>query len=91
MSNDPSILFVKPRAISARDKKALSTVGVVVVETEDPAAVKFVRAGFEIEGGLLLTAALDSIRNASFSSVREAFATRMCAAIISSQQKKGAS
>lgn len=48
MSADPPILFVKPGAIQKRDKSALSKAGVIVVEVDDPNAIKFVRAGAEI-------------------------------------------
>lgn len=34
---DPTILFVKPNAISAKDKAALRKAGVIVVEVENPA------------------------------------------------------
>ncbi len=42
--SDASVLFVKPQSISDADKRRLSRNGIVVVEIDDPAAVKFVQA-----------------------------------------------
>ena len=61
--SEPTILFVKPKAISARDKKALQGAGVIVVEVEDPQAVKLVRAGYELPNGGLLVAAMQAMQN----------------------------
>lgn len=83
--SDPVILFVKPNAISPRDKKALSTAGVIVVEVDDPQAVKLVRASVELDGGALLRAAAQAMTHvragAYASDVREAFAKAICAAL----------
>lgn len=58
---DPTILFVKPKAISNADKKALKSAGVIVVEVEDPQAVKFVRAGTELSASALLLCAMEAM------------------------------
>ena len=83
MSGDPSILFVKPKAISLRDKKALKEAGVIVIEIDDPDSARLVKAGVEIEGGALLRAAADAIMNASITTgtPRELFGKAVCAAI----------
>jgi hypothetical protein len=60
--SDPAILFVKPQAISDRDKKALQKAGVIVVEIADPASVKFTRAAAEISGSEMLMVALRAIK-----------------------------
>jgi hypothetical protein len=77
--NDPSILFVKPKAISAADKRTLKNVGVIVVEVDDPSAVKFVRAGYEIETTAILRAAVKAVRSNSTSI--DAFGRAMCAVL----------
>lgn len=51
---DPSILFIKPGAILAEDKAALKEAGVIVVETDDPASIKLIRAGMELSHSDLL-------------------------------------
>lgn len=79
--SDPAILFVKPKAISQRDKKSLSAAGVIVVEVEDPNAVKFVRAAAELSSTSLLAAATDAIHAAGFDSVKVAFAKGVIQAI----------
>lgn len=65
--NDPAILFVKPRAISAKDKKALQAAGVVVIEVENPGEIKFTRAHAELSGTEMLTAALKAIATNTYS------------------------
>ena len=59
--NDPAILFVKPKAISNADKKALRSAGVIIVEIDNPTEVKFVRAGYEIGGSEMLQCAARAI------------------------------
>ena len=59
--SDPSILFVKPGAISAEDKSTLKESGVIVVEIGDPSAVKFIKASTELSGGDILRAACEAI------------------------------
>lgn len=81
--SDPSILFVKPRAISSKDKKVLQSAGVIVVEVDDPASAKFVRAGTEVDGGAILKAAAYAIANAGHANgtAKELFGNAVCAAI----------
>lgn len=84
--SEPTILFVKPAAISAPDKDALKSAGIIVIEIDDPASAKFVRAGPELTGGELLRAACEAIYNTPAGnyarSVREAFAEAIAAAVI---------
>lgn len=79
--SDPAILFVKPKAISAKDKKALGAAGVIVVEVEDPSAVKFTRAAAELSSGDMLRIAAKTIRENGLGSTREAFARLICLAL----------
>jgi hypothetical protein len=83
MNGDPSILFVKPKAISTKDKEALHDAGVIVVEVDDPSAVKLVRPVAEIEGGEILRAAARAIATAGTlaGTAREIFAKELCEAI----------
>ena len=60
---DPSILFVKPGAISADDKAELKSVGIIVVEIDDPGSVKFIRAGVEIASSDLLGIAMRAMKD----------------------------
>jgi len=60
---EPAILFVKPGSVKPSDKGRLSKAGVIVVEIEDPAAVKFIRAGMELSSGALLAAAAHALNN----------------------------
>lgn len=79
---DPAILFVKPQAISQRDKKMLQGAGILIVEINDPQNAKFIRARTEIFGGEMLTIACSVIGNNSSAMVREAFAKAICDAVI---------
>lgn len=79
---DPSILFVKPAAISDKDKRALKSAGVIVVEIDDPQNAKFVRAGVELEGGAILHAAARAIADTGYGNdVKAAFGRAVCEAI----------
>jgi hypothetical protein len=60
--SDASVLFVKPQAISDRDKRRLERNGIVVVEIEDPDAVKLVKAGYELSHSDLLAAAARALK-----------------------------
>lgn len=52
------IFVCKPGAISAEDRTALREAGVVVVELDNPADFRMVRAQPELNAGDILTAAL---------------------------------
>ena len=63
--NDPLLLFVKPNAISVANKKALKRAGVLVIETDQPNEIKFVRAGMQVTGFELLAKAIKAMRHSS--------------------------
>lgn len=71
--SDPAILFVKPKAISQRDKKALQTAGVIVVEVDDVNNVKFTRAAVEISSSEMLGAAMSAIAAHAGEQTKSAF------------------
>lgn len=79
--NDPAILFVKPKAISQRDKKLLREAGVIVIEIENVADAKFIRAGMEIGSSDMLIAASNAIANCGSGYAKQLFADAICAAI----------
>ena len=62
--NEPSILFVKPGAIHASDKEAAQKAGIIVIEIEDPLAVKFIRAATEMSSSAMLVCAMKAMLNA---------------------------
>jgi hypothetical protein len=55
------ILVCRTGAISTRTARALGKAGIVVVETDHPEDVKFVRAGEVVTGSAMLAAALLAI------------------------------
>jgi hypothetical protein len=57
----PPILFVKPKAISNADRKALRAAGVIVVEIDNLQDAKFVYAGYEMEATQMLRCAAKAI------------------------------
>lgn len=81
--SDPTILFVKPKAISQRDKKMLSNAGVLIVEIDDPASAKFVRAAAEVSSTEMLAADCAVIYDQSSTATRENFAKAICQVVLS--------
>ena len=61
---DVNILVVKPGIVKRADKKLLNNAGVVVIETDDPAAVKFLTPTAELTGSELLLASLIALDSA---------------------------
>jgi len=81
--SDPAILFVKPKAISAKDKKALQGAGVIVVEIDEPGSARFVRATAEINASTLLKAAAKAMHDTPhYNAVKEAFGKAVCEVLI---------
>lgn len=84
--SDPAILFVKPKAISQRDKKTLQQACVIVIEVENVADVKFTRAAAELSSSEMLLAAMKAItKNDYSSSSKQAFAEALAAALFAKQ------
>lgn len=84
--SDPSILFVRPKAISPRDKKALQAAGVIVVEVDDPQSVRLVKANAELDGSAMLRAAAKAISESGYQTdVKSAFGKAMCATLLAQQ------
>ena len=78
--SDASILFVKPGAISEKDKRACKGAGIIVIEIENPADTKFIRAHAEIESSTLLSLACGVIKECGYnSSPKEAFGKAVAA------------
>lgn len=84
---DPTILFCKPGAVKAADKKALKAAGVIVVAVDNPQDVKLMKANAEISGSTLLRAATKAMSADYSSDVKKAFAEAICAAIQSEANK----
>lgn len=76
---EPTILFVKPGAISAEDTATLRQAGVIVVGIESLKDAKFVRAGVELNAGSMLTAAAHAINQSDLA--QKEFGRAVCAAI----------
>jgi hypothetical protein len=89
--NDPAILFVKPKAISQSDKKMLQQAGILVVEIDNPADAKFIRANSELSSTEMLAAAAKAMTESQYGGeVRKAFATAVCEALLSRAKQTGA-
>lgn len=85
--NDPTILFCKPKAISAADKKMLRDAGVIVVSVDDPSAVKLTKAGAELSGSQMLSAAMAAMNNCQYgNSVKQEFGAAIMNAILGKPQ-----
>lgn len=62
MSDEPSILVLHPGQIKAAVRKALAAAGVLVIEVDDPASVRFMRPNAELSSTEMLVAALRAIK-----------------------------
>lgn len=80
-SAEPAVLFAKPQSIAADDKAALASAGIIVVEVEDPGAVKLVKAHAEVSGGDMMMAAMKAINEHGCESVKGAFVKHLMARI----------
>ena len=78
---EPAVLFVKPQSVSADDKGALALAGIIVVEVEDPTAVKLVRAHSEVSSSDMMMAAMRAIDGHSCDSVKASFVRHLMAQI----------
>ena len=68
------ILVVKPKSLTAADKKILREAGVVVVEAADPSSVRLIQPeGPTLGGDELLYAAMKAIRVKGDSTVKGLF------------------
>ena len=76
---DPAILFVRPQAISPEDKESLKEAGVLVIEIDDPANAKFVRAAVELNGTEMLAVAAKAIKHSD--AATKEFGKLMCIAL----------
>lgn len=81
---EPTILFVKPEAISAEDKATLKEAGVIVIEIDDPADAKFVRAAVEVGGTEMLAIAATAIKHSDAATKR--FGELMCKVLSATHQ-----
>lgn len=81
--SDPAILFVKPKAISQSDKKMLQQAGILIVEIDNPADAKFIRANSELSSTEMLAAAAKAMTESQYGGeVRKAFATAVCETLL---------
>lgn len=80
--HEPVIMFVRPKAITAADKKMLSGAGVLVVEIENPQDAKLIRANAELTGTEMLMAAAKVISESSSGYIRDAFGKAICEALL---------
>lgn len=59
---EPTILALKPRQVTAEDKKILRAAGVIVIEVANPEDVRFLRPSAELSTTEMLCAALTAIK-----------------------------
>ncbi|MDE2096814.1 MAG: hypothetical protein KGL39_06165 [Patescibacteria group bacterium] len=75
--NEPPILFIPPKSITAYDKSLLRKAGILVVETPEPEKMKFTRAAVEVDAVGMMQAASHAISQSEVA--QKAFAKAMCA------------
>ncbi len=61
--SEPTILFVKPGAISGKDKAMLSKASVIVVEIDNPQDARLTRATVDVGHSDLLAIAMRAINS----------------------------
>lgn len=83
--SEPMLLPVKPGTLNAKDKKALSAAGIIVIEHDHPEEIRLLRPGAELESSDLLRCAMAGLMDRSGSygvSQRETFAKAVYAALM---------
>lgn len=77
------ILVVKPKTLTAADKKLLRDAGVVCVEAKDPASVRMLQPdGAQLASNDLLAAAMKAIASDSWQgNTKDAFADNVAALV----------
>lgn len=60
------VFLCRTGQLTPASRRELKKAGIVVVEVEDPAACKFIRAGEVVSGDDLLWAALESLRHREY-------------------------
>ena len=70
---DKKIVIVKPKAISIGDKQQLKKAGFIVIETDDPEAIKVYDQFGAIEDTLVLETALQALEWGNDPTCRQAF------------------
>lgn len=93
---NPAILPVRPGSISETDKLALSTIGIVVIEHEEPHTLRILRPQVDISSSDMLACAMQALCYSTGSSAvdqRDKFTKLLSTAIINArtQAKEGAS
>lgn len=83
MSLNPTILVVKPKSLTAADKKILRDAGVVCIESNDPASVRLIAAESQpIGGNDLFYAAMKAIASDKYNgNTAEVFAKQVSALV----------
>lgn len=61
--SDVAVLALKPGQLDAVDRRALRNAGIVVIEVDNPEAVRFMRPAAEISSTEMLAIALRAIKN----------------------------
>jgi len=69
--SDATILPVRPGTLSAKDKRALSAAGVVVVEHENPAEVRLLRPAADLDSSAMLLCAMRALSKLEGASAKE--------------------
>lgn len=90
--SEPSILIVRPGAIHRRNAARCEEAGIIVVETDDPASVRFVRAGVEMSSSAMLACAMEAMLATAGGTTQQmqvVFAKKIAEAVIDAQRSVG--
>ena len=80
---DPTLLVLKPGAISLEDKEVATRAGIIVIEVDDPSSVRLLKANAEISGSDMLRAAMKALYEGdSIDGARRHFALNIAATIM---------
>ena len=82
--NDPTILIVPPQNLSAKDKRDLAKIGVVVIEMDNPQDARLIRASAEVSTTDMLAAAAQTIMESKSQTSTHAarFAELVCTLLV---------
>ena len=80
--SEVSIVAVRPKAISVKDKKVLAAAGVIVVEMDEPETLRFLKPNAELDGSDMLLVALEAMQKHSDNLINAEFVRLLHATMV---------
>lgn len=88
--SEPSVLFVRPNTVSDATMQRCADANIIVIEIDDPANAKFVRAGTEMSSSAMLGAAMKAMvetKGTTTEAMMRKFAEAIAGAVLRAELK----